>query len=269
MERIYAGSYKNIVQIRDNKGLTGTFPLFSPPVQEYEPFPEKESPVNLLNFTHGSRIRRREVAVVFNAIDSVEGLTDILNTLSEYEIRATFFVNGEFIRRHPDAVREIASSGHEVGSMFYTYFDMTDSRFTIDKEFIKRGLARNEDDYFFVTGKEVSVLWHAPYYFVNTEIIDASREMNYTYVGRDIDALDWVTDEVAGGVRGGLYYPSAVLVERIIAQKKPGSIIPIRIGKAKGEREDYLFHKLDLLLNGLISLGYTIVPVSTLIEHAR
>ncbi len=269
IERIYNGSYRNIVMVRDNKGLSGTTPLFDPPEKSYEPFQDREEPVNFLNFTHGSRTRRREVALVFNAVNSVEGLTRILNTLADYGVRATFFVNGEFIRRHPDAVKEIAYSGHEIGSLFYTHFNMTDSSFSIDKEFIKRGLARNEDDYFLATGKELSVLWHAPYYFVNTYIIQASREMNYTYVGRDIDTLDWVTKDAAGGARGGLYYPSAVLVERIIEEKKPGSIIPVRIGETEGSRHDYLFHKIDLLLNGLISLGYTAVPVSTLIEHAR
>ena len=63
-------------------------------------------------------------------------------------------MNGEAIRRHPDAVREIAEAGHEVGSLFYTYFNMTDSRFRLDREFIKRGLARNEDDYYAATGRE-------------------------------------------------------------------------------------------------------------------
>ena len=77
-------------------------------------------------------------------------------------------MNGEFIRRYPDAVREIADSGHEVGSLFYAYFNMTDARFTVDSDFVKSGLARNEDDYYAATGRELSLLWHAPYYIVNS-----------------------------------------------------------------------------------------------------
>ena len=270
IEQAYSGSYQNLVKIRDNKGLTGTFSLFDPPKQQYEPFPDREEKLLTASFSHGSRIRRREISLVFNAIDNVEGLTEILNTLSDYQIRATFFVNGEFIRRHPDAVKEIAFSGHEVGSMFYTYFNMTDNRFTVDKEFIKRGLARNEDDYFLATGKELSLLWHAPYYFVNSDIIEASEEMNYTYISRDVDPLDWAAkDTTQSGSGGGLYYPSARIVDRVLEKKKPGSIVPVRIGTTDGERDDYLFHKIDLLLNGLISLGYKVVPVSTLMEHAK
>ena len=75
----------------------------------------------------------------------------------------------------PTLVKEIADSGHEVGSLFYAYFNMTDSRFAVDRDFVKGGLARNEDDYFAATGRELSLLWHAPYYIVNSEIIAAAR----------------------------------------------------------------------------------------------
>ena len=266
LERYAGGAYTNMVMVRDLKQLR-TVPLFGYPEKRYDPFPAAEEKVDFTNFAHGSRIRRREISLVFNAIDSVEGLTPILHTLKDYGIRASFFVNGEFIRRHPDAVKEIAQSGHEVGSLFYAYFNMTDSRFLVDKEFIKRGLARNEDDYYAATGKELSLLWHAPYYFINSDIIAASGEMNYTYIGRDVDPLDWIAPG-ASARSGDLYLRSADILERVIRLKKPGSIVPVRIGKTHPEREDYLFHSLDILIDELISLGYTIVPVSQLMEHA-
>jgi peptidoglycan/xylan/chitin deacetylase (PgdA/CDA1 family) len=261
------GCYANLVMVREAKGY-GTTPLFPPETTVFEPFPAADQPVSFTNFTHGSRVRRREVSLVFNAIDSAEGLTDVLNTLSAYRIRATFFVNGEFIRRYPDAVREVAESGHEVGSLFSTYFTMTDSRFGVDRDFVKAGLARNEDDYFAATGRELSLLWHAPYYIVNSDIIAWAAQMNYTYVGRDLDPYDWVPATDFNRMRG-IYFPAARLVERVIAEKKPGSIIPLQVGIVGGRRDDYLFQKLDLIINQLILLGYDVVPVSTLIEDAR
>ena len=259
-------SYRNMVMVRKSIGF-GTEPLFDYPEQLYEPFPMADDILDMESFAHGSRIRRREVALVFNAIDAVEGLTTVLNTLNEYDVRGTFFINGEFMRRHPGAVKEIAESGHEVGSLFFSYFNMTDASFIIDKDFIKQGLARNEDDYFNVTGKELSLIWHAPYYFTNSDIINASMEMNYTYIGRDVDPLDWVSSSEP--TLSAFYKPSSELVERVLKLKKPGSIIPIRIGKSDPGREDYFFHRLDALINGLIRLGYSIVPVTDLIDHAR
>ncbi len=267
IEDSVGNAYQDTVMIRDLKNLV-TRPLFRFPAREYDLFPKEDENIDLANFSHGSRIRRREVSLVFNAIDSVEGLTYVLHTLKDYDIRGTFFLNGEFIRRHPDAVKEISQSGHEVGSLFYAYFDMTDSRFQINKDFIKRGLARNEDDYFAATGDELSLLWHAPFYFVNSEIIAASSEMNYTYIGRDVDPLDWITPYSTGRL-ADLYSPAADIVERILKNKRPGSIIPLRIGKTSPEREDYLFHSLDIMIDELISLGYEIVPVSQLMAHAR
>jgi peptidoglycan/xylan/chitin deacetylase (PgdA/CDA1 family) len=267
MEGSVRGSYASLVMVREAKGL-GTTPMFPPESTVYEAFPRTGDPVDFKNFTHGAQLRRREVSLVFNAIDSAEGLMPILNTLSAYKIRATFFVNGEFMRRYPDMVREIADSGHEVGSLFYAYFNMTDSRFAVDRAFVKGGLARNEDDYFAATGRELSLLWHAPYYIVNSEIIAGGAEMNYAYVGRDVDSYDWVAASESLDGRG-IYLPAADIVEHIVTEKKPGSIIPLRIGVGEGRRDDYLFQKLDLVINELARRGYEIVPVSSLIEHAR
>jgi len=272
LEALPSGPFKNLVMIRSLK-KPGTYPLFQPLSEPYDPIPEKDEPVDFFNFTHGSRIRGRNVSLVFNAVDSVEGLHEILRTLAEYNIKATFFVNGEFIRRNPGAVKEISYAGHEVGSLFYTYFNMTDPQYKVTPEFIKQGLARNEDEYFQATGKELSLLWHTPYYILRDDILQAAREMNYTFVGRDVDSLDWVVKLTEAGVHP-LYLPAADLVERILKLKKPGSIISFQVGKPedsqKGSfREDYLFQRLDLLITRLLEKGYRIVPVSVLMDLSR
>lgn len=261
------GPYANQVMIRNVSGY-GTEPLFGKEGGGYEAFPAADDPVSFEVFNHGSRLRRREVALVFNAVDAVEGLTEILNTLAEYQLKVTFFLNGEFLRRHPGAVKELAESGHEIGSLFHVHFDMADSRYQFDKDFIKRGLATNEDEYFTLTGKELALYWHAPYYYRSEEILDAAASMNYLYVGRDLDPLDWVGKDYRL-INPDLYRPSLSLVETILREKKPGSIIPLRVGIPDGGREDYLFQDLDLLLNGLLKRGYTVVPISQLVNHAR
>jgi peptidoglycan/xylan/chitin deacetylase (PgdA/CDA1 family) len=266
LEPAAGGPWAMVPMIRDVKGW-GTTALVPPAAAVAEPFPAEE-PVDFGNFAHGSRTRRREVSLVFNVVESDEGLTEVLNTLSARGLRATFFVNGEFIRRHPAAVREIADSGHEVGSLFYASFNLTDARLTVDAEFIRAGLARNEDDYHAATGRELSLLWHAPYYIVNSAIIAAAAEMGYLYAGRDIDPLDWVSRTDSNTSRG-IYFPAADLVERIAAEKKPGSIIPVQVGTTGEARDDYLFQKLDLVVSELARQGFAVVPVSTLVEHAR
>ena len=92
--------------------------------------------------------------------------------------------------------------------------------------------------------------------------------MNYTCVSRDVDSLDWVTAE-AGKAAPEIYLPAAELVERIVARKRPGSILPVLAGRPAGLRADFLFQKLDVLVDALVGLGYSVVTVSTLMEHAR
>jgi len=213
-------------------------------------------------FSHGSRTRGRTVSLVFNAIDNDTGLVEVLKVLNDYHLRATFFIGGDFIRYNPESTNLLALSQNEIGSLFYTQMDMTDFRYNIDKKFIIRGLGRNEDSFFDETGREVSTLWHAPWYVISPPIMEATEEMNYLYVGRDIDPLDWVVSDGSTGNRY-LYQGSSELLERVLDEVKPGSIIPIRIGRP-GEREDYFFRKLDLLINALLNDGYEIITVSEL-----
>jgi peptidoglycan/xylan/chitin deacetylase (PgdA/CDA1 family) len=160
--------------------------------------------------------------------------------------------------------RLLAESRHEVGSLFYTHMDMTDFRYRIDSEFVVRGMGRNEDEFFRATGSEVSTIWHAPWYVISPSILDATRRMNYVYVGRDVDPLDWVVLDGSGAM-GSLYRRSPDLVEKLLEEVRPGSVIPIRIGKP-GKRDDYFFRKIDLLINGLLNDGYHIVSVGELME---
>jgi len=261
------GPFRNLVMVRAVKAF-GTRALIEPPAVLYAPFPATDEPRAGSAFDHGSRVRRREVAITFDALDSSEGLTAILNTLRDYNIRATFFVNGEFVRRSPGAARLLAASGQETASMFFTTIDPTDARFSADRDYIRRGLAKAEDDWFAATGSELGLLWHTPYYSVNDDILRAGASMNYSYIGRDIDCLDWVSATDAARIPAS-YLGAHAIVERIVAQVKPGSIIPVRVGIPEGGRADYLFLELPLLINALKELGYDVVPVSTLIEHAK
>jgi peptidoglycan/xylan/chitin deacetylase (PgdA/CDA1 family) len=268
LDALAAGSYRNALMVRSVKAL-GTHPLFPTPTTRYVAFPDREEPRQVdSSFDHGSRIRRRELALVFDAIGSAEGLVGVLNVLKDYDVTATFFVNGEFVRQSPGAARLLAGSGHEIGSMFFSAVDPTDARFKIGSDYVRRGLARAEDEWFAATGKELSLLWHMPYYTVNSDILAAGASMNYGYVGRDVDPMDWVTRSDAARLPGA-YLDAHRIVEKVVAQAKPGSIIPIRLGTMDGNREDYLFRELALLVDDLMGMGYRIVPVSALIEHAN
>jgi peptidoglycan/xylan/chitin deacetylase (PgdA/CDA1 family) len=261
-----AGPYANLPMIR-NIASVGTASLM-PPVQYKRETPVQEPAPAGGVFTHGLRTGLREVALCFDLYDDLTGLPFVLDALNRFGFKATFYLNGEFIRRYPQAAGIISETGHEAASMFFAPIDLSDSRYRIGDDFIARGLARNEDEFYQASGRELSLLWHPPYYAASAEISSAASRAGYRSSGRDVDPMDWLNREDA--YRLGLSQISAGgMIDRIIEQKRAGSIIPVRLGVLPGGRLDYLYLRINVLLDALVREGYRVVPVSTLMEHAK
>jgi len=213
-----------------------------------------------------SQVRPMQIALCFSLYDDATGLPQVLAALARHNIKATFFLNGEFIRRNPQAAAAIAEAGHEAASLFYAPIDLSDTRFRITREFIAQGLARNEDEFNRATGKELSPLWHPPFFRTSNAINSAAAAAGYTTVARVLDTGDWVSRE--DSLRLNLrQIPPAEMVEQIINRKRAGAVIPIRLGLLSGGRDEYLFQRIEVLLDALIRTGSTIVPVSEVIRY--
>lgn len=200
----------------------------------------------------------KKVALVFDAYDNADGLTDILYVLQKYRVKATFFLNGEFIRRYPMETRQIQLSGYETASMFFSTTDLVNNSFIVDEDFIVRGLARNEDEYYQCTGKELSLYWHAPYYSVNNKIINHAKKAGYEYVNTlfintDTPLLDKETK------------PQSIIYEYCDLLKRVDSgIVPVTTGYSNGNRTEPLYKYLDILICALVDSGFEFVTVSEL-----
>lgn len=208
----------------------------------------------------------KKMALIFDAMENAEGIARILYTLDEYNLKGIFFVNGEFIRRYPSELKQILAAGHECASCFYTVADLTEKNLVIDADFIKRGLARNEDEFFDVTGKELSLLWHAPYYHQTKLMEDAGKSAGYRYVKAYTGYSDRVTLEQSEENPAYLYLDSGNLIEAFVTSLEDGSIIPVSVGKVHGTRKDYLYEKVDLLIAAILDNGYSIVDVRSLLK---
>lgn len=264
-EDLPSGPYRNTILIRALKALT-TKPLLPSPENSYESFPAAASGADdpsgdgvTASFRHGSRTRLREVALAIDALDSSEGLPEVLRALRDWGFRATFFVNGEFLRRNPQAAQELAQSGMETANLFHIPLDLTASGFIIDAPFVRQGLARQEDDWFAATGKELGLLWHAPGWVEAPALIEGARAANYKTVASDLS--------YPLGPGKTVDVPS--LIQTLLKSKKPGSIVPLTLGMKDSRTGESFFNRWDLLLNGLVKAGYRGVTVSQLIDHSR
>ncbi|GHV94533.1 polysaccharide deacetylase [Spirochaetia bacterium] len=206
-----------------------------------------------------------EIALCFDLYDDDTGLSQVMDALRHFNAKATFFLNGDFIRRNPAAAAAIAEAGYEIASLFYAPIDLADSRYRVSPEYIAQGLARNEDEFFESTGKELKLLWHPPFYRTSPEISAAASAAGYQTAVRDVDSGDWLSRDEAR--RFGIHQHSVSnMIERIMDAKKPGAVIPVRLGLLPGGRDDYLFLRIEVLMDALVRAGYTIVPVSKVIQ---
>ncbi len=245
LDKDTTGNFENSIYIRSIQGLSDTHSIFADTVRPRS----------------ASHVEQKNISFVFDALDNADGLAVILKTLQKYSIKATFFINGTFIERYPQAVREIVAAGHQCGSMFYTNFDFADPLFTADEDFVLQGLARNEEFFFSVTGKDLSPIWHSPNYMINSSVRDIATKAGYTYIDRGFAPLDWVSLEV--GMRTpGLYISSSEIIEVLVSSLRPNIVVPISVGIPSGNRFDYLYNRLDILIQAAFSAGYDIVPVS-------
>jgi len=209
--------------------------------------------------------RPSQIALCFDLYDDDTGLPQVLSALLRYNIRATFFLNGEFIRRNPAAASMIAQAGHETASMFYAPIDLSDTRYRITREFIANGLARNEDEFYKATGRELSVFWHPPLYRASALANTAASSAGYATITRSFDPGDWISREDSLKLNLRQVSPSEI-IDQIIQKKSGNAVVPVRLGLLPGGRDEYLFQRIDVLLDALLRSGYAIVPVSNVIR---
>ena len=200
----------------------------------------------------------KKVALVFDAYDNADGLSEILSVLRKYNVPGTFFINGEFIRRYPSETKQIVLNGYQTASMFFSQTDLVNNPFVVDEEFIRRGLARNEDEFYACTGTELSLYWHGPYYSVNNDIIRYSKNAGYETVVsysrlNDSELLDKDTK------------PEQIIQDYCNTLTKiNGGVAPVSVGFAQGERTEPLYNYLDLLICALLDSGFEFVSIQEL-----
>lgn len=246
--RVFLGSslnakFSNSIYVRSLSGKTRTYSVYKETEEYAEPL--------------------KKASLAFDALKNSEGLAEVLYVLDDFNVSGTFFLNGEFIRRYPHKTKQIAFSGNECASMFFSCADLLGNNFLVDKDFVQRGLARNEDEFFDATGKELSLYWHAPFYHSNQLMKDAGAEAGYTYV-ESFDKFKSGIISKPSKENTKVCTDASSLVDSYIENLYDGIVIPVPIGADDDVRRDYLYEKLDLLISAVLENGYEIVPLKDL-----
>lgn len=170
---------------------------------------------------------------------STKSLVDILN---KYDVKATFFVIGNWAEQYPEDVKMLHENGMEVMNHSSAHGHMNQ----MSGEEIVADVEKCNDQIENVTGVRPTLI-RCPYGEYDDHVISAIRSMGMEPVQWDVDSLDWKD------------ISSQEIYNRVTSRVKPGSII--------------LFHNAGLntpealpgILEYLIGEGYEIVPVSEIL----
>lgn len=184
------------------------------------------------------------VALTFNCAWNIDDLDSILDTLKKNDIKASFFMTGEWVADYPDAVKKIAEAGHDLASHGDGHKHMN----SLSKEACRKEIYEVHKKVFELTGIEMD-LFRPPYGEYNDTVIEAAKESGYYPVQWSIDSLDWKN------------YGVDEMTDRVVnsGALENGAIVLMHNGTM------YTAIALQGIIDGLENKGYDFVPVSELI----
>ena len=184
----------------------------------------------------------KKIALTIDAAWEDDKTEFILETLEQFNVKATFFLCGVWVEAYPEQVKRIAEKGHEIGNHSLTHPHMN----KLAAAGVQQEISKLDDEIERLTGKRCT-LFRAPFGEYNDTVISTINSMGMSAIQWDVDSLDWK------GIS------ASDISDRVLKNVKSGSIV--------------LFHNaaentpeaLPGIIEGLIADGYKIVPVSQIL----
>ncbi len=183
------------------------------------------------------------VSITFDCAWGAGDIPVILETLQKENVKASFFMVGQWAEKFPEAVRLIANDGHDIANHGYSHLKMS----TIGKDKCKSEIELCNTKLEEISGKKV-LLFRPPYGDYNNTVIDTSNELGVYPIQWNVDSLDWKKE-----------MSREAILDRILKRTKPGSIILFH------NDTQYTSELLPKIITELKSKGFNFAPVSELI----
>ncbi len=185
---------------------------------------------------------QKMLSISFDAAWGNEDTQQLIDILDRYNVKATFFVVGDWVDRYPESVKALHDAGHEIMNHSNTHAHLPQ----LSAQQITDDLNACNDKIEAVTGVRPTLM-RPPYGDYDDNSIRAIRAMDMEPIQWDVDSLDWKD----------LSAPD--ITKRVTSKVCPGSIVLFH-NAAKHTPE-----ALPGIIESLLQEGYTFVPVSQLI----
>lgn len=195
---------------------------------------------------------RKKIALTFDDGPDHKYTPQILDMLKKSDVKATFFVVGDQVRKYPDVLRRIYAEGHAIGNHTWDHADLSKlSVHRIDEE-IKR-----TDDY---VKQIISVrpsMVRTPYGAVTSTIKKEVELTGRPLVGWNIDPKDWAGTSAAD------------IIQNIQTNAHDGSIILLHSFGGKQGNLDNTIEALPTIIAYLQKNDFQLVTVPEMNEVGK
>lgn len=207
-------------------------------------FAYNSQPITIRRINSGEKLPSydQRIALTFDDGPHPNYTPAILDILSAYDAKATFFEIGREARRLPELVKKVVNQGSEVGNHTFSHKDL--SKLTLSEAVAEIAVGKSILEA--ISGTDVRLV-RLPYGTYREAIITKACELGETVTFWSVDPRDW---EEPGVER---------IVSRVLNNAKGGDVVLLH------ERLETIA-ALPMILDGLRKKGYKVVTVSELIR---
>ena len=169
----------------------------------------------------------------------------ILDALKKHDVKATFFVVGNFLETSPEIVKRMIAEGHTVGNHTYHHLDMS-SISSMDA--FKKETQDVENLFEQITGTPITKFYRPPQGKYNIENLKMAQALGYTFFW-SLAYVDWYQDKQP---------TKDEAFGKLLKRIHPGAIVLLHSTSSTNAQI------LDELLTKWEEMGYTIKPLTEL-----
>ncbi|MBR5774514.1 MAG: polysaccharide deacetylase family protein [Clostridia bacterium] len=151
----------------------------------------------------------KRVCLTFDAAWGNEDTGQLIEILAQYNVKATFFVVGEWVDKYPESVKALSDAGHSIQNHSDTHPHLPE----LSREQVIAELQSCNDKIEAITGVRPDLV-RVPYGDYNNAVLEAAQSIGMYTIQWDVDSLDWKelsADEIHSRVTGKVREGSIVL----------------------------------------------------------
>ena len=191
----------------------------------------------------------KRIALTFDDGPRDKHTSALLGKLASHHVRATFFLIGRNLERHPELGRAIVEAGHEVANHTFTHRRLP----FLSNEDIRNEIVSTAELIQHTLGVKTS-LYRPPYGLFTRRVLDVVEPLEHRCVIGDVFPLDLACPK------------PEVIAQRVLRRISPGAIVILHdlcIFKGIGSSTAAA---LDILIPRLKCKGYEFVTLSELLR---